>query len=292
MMKINIVGIFYAFIWASGAIATKIGLFSASPLIFASVRLLCAGIILFLFVYIFRNYRYPKGSEWANLIILGILNTTLYVGCSFLSLAYVDSTIFNLFITINPFIVAFLSSIFLHRKIGQKEILGMAISAFGIMIAIIPYLESLNATLFGLITLGVGVLSMGIGSVFYNKIQLNLPQIVVNTWQIIFGSLIAIPFVFLLEPNFYIQFDPYFLSGLFWQVVMTSIIAMILWFYLLEFDAVRANNFLFLTPIFGYILSAIFLNEMLTVYHYVGALFVIAGTFFSQSMKKRQHGNS
>jgi drug/metabolite transporter (DMT)-like permease len=286
-MKIAGLGILYAFLWASGAIAAKIGLVSASPLIFAAVRLISAGMILFLFVYIYKkNYRYPKGAEWRHLIILGVLNTTLYVGCSFLALAYVDSTIFNLLITTNPFIVALLASIFLHRNLEKTEILGMVISALGIIIAIIPYTESLQTTLFGLITLGIGVLSMGIGSVYYNKIQLKLPQIVVNTWQIIFGSIIAIPFVFLFEPDFYIQFDQYFLIGLFWQVVMISIIAMILWFYLLKIDVVKANNFLFLTPIFGYVLSAIFLNDVLTVYHYAGALFVIAGTFFSQSGKK------
>ena len=82
MNKITLVGILYAFIWASGAIATKIGLVSASPLIFAATRLICAGVILFLFVYILnKNYRYPRGPEWGILIILGILNTTLYVGC-------------------------------------------------------------------------------------------------------------------------------------------------------------------------------------------------------------------
>jgi drug/metabolite transporter (DMT)-like permease len=283
------IGILYAFIWATGAIATKIGLVSSTPLIFAATRLVCAGGILYLFVYLYKkSYPYPRKKEWMNLLVLGVLNTTLYVGCSFMALAYVDSTMFNLLITLNPFFVVFLSSIFLKRKLKKKELLGMVIAAAGLLIALIPYLDSLRTTLVGLLILGTGILSMGIGSVYFQKIQLDLPRVVINTWQIILGSVIALPFVFLLEPDFYIQIDRYFLFGLFWQVVMISILAMLLWFYLLKIDAVKANNFLFLTPVFGYALSAVFLDEPLTLYHYLGALLVVMGTIYSRSDSKEK----
>ena len=283
------IGILYAFIWATGAIATKIGLVSSTPLIFAAARLVCAGGILYLFVYLFKkSYPYPRKKEWIHLLILGVLNTTLYVGCSFLALAYVDSTMFNLLITLNPFFVAFLASIFLNRKLKKNELLGMTIAAAGLFIALIPYLDSLRTTLMGLLILATGILSMGIGSVYFQKVQLELPRVVINTWQIILGSLVALPFVFLLEPDFSIQIDRYFLFGLFWQVVMISILAMLLWFYLLKIDAVKANNFLFLTPVFGYALSAIFLDEPITLYHYLGALLVVMGTIFSRSTSKEK----
>lgn len=278
-----VLGILYAFLWATGAIAAKIGLLSSSPLIFASTRLVMAGIILFIFVYIIKkSHPYPKGRDWYKLLILGILNTTLYAGCSFLSLNYVDSTIFNLFITINPFIVVLLSIRFLNRKISRKEAIGMIISACGLIIALLPYKDALYGTLFGLLTLGVGILSMGIGSVYFKKVNLDLPRIVINTWQIILGSIVALPFTFILEPDFFIQLDLNFIIGLAWQVIVISIIAMLLWFYLLK-DPVRANNFLFLTPIFGYILGALFLNEVITTYHYIGAGLVVVGLILSQS---------
>ncbi|MFG0216976.1 DMT family transporter [Brevibacillus porteri] len=277
-------GILYAFIWATAAIATKIGLVSSSPLLFASTRLFFAGIILFAIVYIAnKKYPFPKGKEWGNLIILGLLNSTIYVGCCFLSLDHVDSSIFNLFLTFNPFIVAFLSSIFLNRTIKRNELVGMCLSALGLGIALYPYINDINGTLFGFITLGIGVFSMGIGSIYFSKIQMRLPGIVVNTWQIILGSAMAMPLSFLLEPDYYFHLDFYFGFGLFWQAIVVSIIAMLLWFSLLKEDPVRANNFLFLTPIFGYMLSAIFLGETITNFHYIGALFVIIGTVYSQT---------
>ncbi|MGN7198003.1 EamA family transporter [Bacillus mycoides] len=88
----------------------------------------------------------------------------------------------------------------------------------------------------------------------------------------------------LLDSNPYINLDVNFAIGLFWQVVMTSIISMLLWFYLLKKDPIKANNYLFLTPIFGYLLAWLILKEDITWFHLIGAIFVIGGLLFSGTM--------
>ncbi|MCM3737790.1 DMT family transporter [Bacillus cytotoxicus] len=279
-----LIGIFFSILWASGAIATKIGLLSSSPLMFATTRLISAGLIMFVFTYFIKSNRWPKGVEWRQLIILGILNTTLYVGCCFLSLKLVSSSLFNLFITVNPFVVALLSSIFLSRKVTKQEWIGMLIAALGLLIAVYPYLKDTHATVSGVIILAVGMLSMGIGSVCFTKYNMKIDRLVINTWQIIFGSVFAVPLSFLLDSNPYINLDVNFAIGLFWQVVMTSIVSMLLWFYLLKKDPIKANNYLFLTPIFGYLLAWLILKEDITWFHLIGAIFVIAGLLFSGTM--------
>ncbi|MEH6892351.1 DMT family transporter [Bacillus sp. JJ864] len=276
-----LIGIFFSVLWASGAIATKIGLLSSSPLMFATTRLISAGLIMFVFTYFIKSNRWPKGGEWRQLIVLGILNTTLYVGCCFLSLKLVSSSLFNLFITVNPFVVALLSSIFLSRKVTKQEWIGMLIAALGLLIAVYPYLKDTHATVSGVIILAVGMLSMGIGSVCFTKYDMKIDRLVINTWQIIFGSVFAVPLSFLLDSNPYINLDMNFAIGLFWQVVMTSIISMLLWFYLLKKDPIKANNYLFLTPIFGYLLAWLILKEDITWFHLIGAIFVISGLLFS-----------
>ncbi|WP_172452155.1 EamA family transporter [Bacillus thuringiensis] len=279
-----LIGILFSILWASGAIATKIGLLSSSPLMFATTRLISAGLIMFIFTYFIKSNRWPKGVEWKQLVVLGILNTTLYVGCCFLSLKLVSSSLFNLFITVNPFVVAVLSSMFLSRKVTKQEWAGMCIAAFGLFIAVYPYSKDTQATVSGIIILAIGMLSMGIGSVCFTKYDMKIDRLVINTWQIIFGSLFAVPLSFLLDPNPYINLDMNFAIGLFWQVVMTSIVSMLLWFYLLKKDPIKANNYLFLTPIFGYLLAWLILKENITIYHLFGAILVIGGLLISGTM--------
>ncbi|WP_338750328.1 DMT family transporter [Bacillus sp. FJAT-52991] len=276
-------GILFALLWSSAAIATKFGLYSTTPLALATIRLLLAGGLLFLYIYLIKKkYRWPQLHEWKPLIILGILNTTIYLGAIFWALQSISAGLFNLFVTINPFIVALLSCICLKRQVTLKEWVGMLVAAIGLMIATWPSLSHSEATISGLITLGIGMLSMAVGSVYFKKIKLTLPNIVINTWQVTIGGILLIPITYALESEtYFLHVDDYLLSSLIWLVLIISIATMLLWFYLLKQDAVRANNWLFLTPIFGYILAAILLNEPVTIFDMIATFFVLTGLLLS-----------
>lgn len=277
------VGLFFTFLWSSAAIATKFGLYSTTPMLLATSRFLIAGILLFLFVYLIsKKYPWPKKQEWKTLFVLGLLNTTIYLGASFWALNYVSAGLFNLFVTTNPFIVAFLSYIWLKRKVSFQEWIGMIVAAVGLLIAIWPSISHSEVKGIGLLILGVGMISMAVGSVYFKKANLNLPNIVINTWQVLIGGVVLIPITFILEKDtYFLKVDYYLVGSLMWLVLVISIATMLLWFYLLKQDAVRANNWLFLTPIFGYVLAAIFLNETITFYDIIATVLVLSGLLLS-----------
>jgi len=279
----TVLGLFFTLLWSSAAIATKFGLHSTTPLVLATTRFLIAGGLLFLYVYLLnKKYPWPRPQEWIPLIFLGLLNTTIYLGATFWALNYVSAGLFNLLVTTNPFVVAFLSSIWLKRKVYLQEWIGMVVAACGLLIGIWPSITTGEANLYGLIILGLGMLSMAIGSVYFKKINLDLPGIVINTWQVSIGGALLIPITYLLEKeNFFIKLDYYFLGSLIWLVFFISIGTMLLWFYLLKLDTVKANNWLFMTPIFGYILAAIFLNESITMFDITATVFVVLGLLLS-----------
>lgn len=164
------VGLFFTFLWSSAAIATKFGLYSTTPMLLATSRFLIAGILLFLFVYLISKSILGQKKEWKTLFVLGLLNTTIYLGASFWALNYVSAGLFNLFVTTNPFIVAFLSYIWLKRKVALQEWIGMIVAAVGLLIAIWPSISHSEVKGIGLLILGVGMISMAIGSVYFKKL--------------------------------------------------------------------------------------------------------------------------
>jgi len=87
-----------------------------------------------LYIYGFRRGKspLPEKREWKPLILLGLFNTSLYLGCSFWALQTVSSGFFNLAVVVNPFLVALLSSLFSKRSIQQKEWVGMMVAAVGL----------------------------------------------------------------------------------------------------------------------------------------------------------------
>ncbi|MGV2806053.1 EamA family transporter, partial [Clostridium perfringens] len=74
------IGLLFTVLYASGAIIMKIGLLSASPLTLATLRFLIAGVLLLVFIYGFRKGKYPLPNkrEWGVLLLLGLLNTSLF----------------------------------------------------------------------------------------------------------------------------------------------------------------------------------------------------------------------
>ncbi|WP_028559940.1 DMT family transporter [Paenibacillus pinihumi] len=279
----TVLGLLFTLLWSSAAIAIKFGLHSTTPLVLATIRFMIAGSLLLIFVYgISRKYPLPKRGDWGPLLVLGLLNTTIYIGATLWALKYVSAGLFNLFVTTNPFLVAFLSYIWLKRRISVQEWAGMAVAAAGLLIATWPSLAGAEGKVSGFIVLGLGMAAMALGSVYFKKVNLQLPGIVINTWQLLIGGIVSIPVAYMLEKDtFFMHVDRYLVGSLIWLIFVISIGTMLLWFYLLKRDAVKANNWLFMTPIFGYLLAAVFLNETITVFDIVATLFVVTGLLLS-----------
>ncbi|RXZ78850.1 DMT family transporter [Paenibacillaceae bacterium] len=282
----TLLGLLFTLLWSSAAIATKFGLYATTPMALATTRFLIAGALLYLFVYLVSNkYRRPTKKEWGPLFVLGLLNTTIYLGATFWALKYVSAGLFNLFVATNPFLVAVLSSIWLKRQVSSKEWIGMIVAALGLLIAAWPSLAGSEAQIVGLVVLGIGMVAMAVGSVYFKKVNLDLPGAVINTWQLIIGGVISLPLTFFLEKEtFFLTMDYNFWGSLIWLVFVISIGTMLLWFYLLKEDAVKANNWLFMTPIFGYILAAVLLHEPITRFDFAATIFVVTGLLLSGNL--------
>lgn len=276
-------GLLFTVFYASGAVAMKFGLVSGPPLTLATIRFVIAGLLLLFYLYIWQRgkYKVPNKKEMAQLCCLGLLNTSLFLGLGIIALQTVSSGMFNLFVPINSLLFALLAFLFLGQKIKWKQWTGMIIAFSGLIIASYPALISSHASISGVILLALAVLSMAVGSLLYKKINIQMPPIVVNSWQAVFGGTILIIPTLLLEAGRPIIVDINLIGYLFWSVFALSIFNLSLWFYLLKKDAIIANNWLLLTPIAGYILGAIFLDEPITIFAVTGTFFVLFGLYLS-----------
>nr|WP_106782786.1 EamA family transporter [Lysinibacillus timonensis] len=282
-LKGLLLGLLFTVLYASGAVAMKFGLQSAPPLTLATLRFIIAGMLLLIYLYILKKgtYRIPNRRELGILFWLGLLNTSLFLGLGLIALQTVSSGIFNLFVPINSLLFALLTFMFLGQSIRRKQWGGMVTSFIGLMIASYPSLIGSHATIGGLFLLAVAILSMATGSLVYKKMDLQLPSIVINTWQVVFGGLILVIPTVLLEAGQPITVDVNMIGYLLWSVFALSIFNLSLWFYLLKKDAIIANNWLLLNPVAGYILGAILLGEPITGFAVIGTTLVLFGLYLS-----------
>ena len=289
MIKNLLIGILFAMLWASASSATKIGIQSAQPLVIGNFRFFIAGFLMLGYAYLFQKNRLPKGEEWKQLAIYGLLNVTIYLGFFVIAIKHVSAGIGSLATATNPLIITILSSFWLGRSVKKTEVLGLILGIMGVGIATYPLLKNSFADVEGLIILSISMVSYSVGTVYYFSQKWNLPSLVINGWQVLLGGILLIPMTFLFTDWKNNTYDLRFWGSVFWLVIPVSIGAVQLWLYLLKKDPIKASLWLFLCPIFGFIYAAILLNEPITSYTYIGTLLVIVGLYLAQREKFKEN---
>lgn len=283
----TLAGLLFAALWASASVATKFGVQSVHPLILANVRFFLAGGGMLLFVYGIKRIRnaWPTATEFRQLSIFSLLNTTIYLGSFVLALKQVSAGIGSLSTATNPLFITLLSALWLRRVPRWNETGGLLLGLIGIGIATYPLLQNSYATVEGLLILLVGTISISAATVYYASITWRLPNLVINGWQVFLGALQLLPFTLLTADFSASQYDTRFWLSVLWLIVPVSVIALQLWFYLVRQDAIRASLWLFLCPIFGFAYSYLLMGEPITVYTVMGTALVIGGLWLGRKVR-------
>jgi probable blue pigment (indigoidine) exporter len=279
-----VTGFLFSIFWASASVAGKFGLFSAEPLVLFSVRFILAGVFLLAFAYVIQRSRFPKGLEWRQLTIFGAFNTALYLGVFIIALQFITPGITTLAIALNPLFISIMSAVWMKRRVTPTEWLSISLGIIGVATAAYPLLMSSQATVGGLVLLAISMVAYSFGSVYYAAVKWELSRTTINAWQVFIGGLIITPFAFLFheKPN---HFDLQFWLSVAWLIFPVSILAVQLWLRLLKSDAVRASLWLYLCPVFGFIYSAILLDEPFTTFTIAGTILVMTALYLGQRNK-------
>lgn len=284
----NLLGLLFVFLWASASTAAKFGFQTQPPLTVLSIRFAIAGAMMMVWSYIIRrDTALPHGRQWGQLAIIGLTNSTLFLGAAWLALQYVSVGLYSLFLATMPFLVALLSRIWLKRAVTRGEWLGIAIAAAGLVIVAVPALQNSTATGGGLLLLVIAMLSQAIGSVYLKRAALPLSSTLINTWQLMLGLIFLLPIAAALNGAAVLQITPQLIGGLAWSIVMVSVIANALLFTLQKRDPLRASAWLLLAPIFSYLQAAWVLGEPIRTFDLVGAGLVVAGLIVSGTINVR-----
>ncbi len=281
-MKTILSGLAFAGLWASASVATKFGLMSAQPLLIANMRFFVAGAVMFIIALLLKNDLLPDRKEWKPLIIYGILNVTIYLGCFILAMTQLSAGIGSLAPALSPIFIGLMSAVWLKRKVRGGEIAALCLGVAGVALATYPLLQHSYASLQGLLIMGISMISYSLGTVYFAQVPWKLSRLAINAWQVVFGGLFLLPFTFLTYNPVRNHFDLRFWFSLSWLVIPVSIGAVQLWLYLVSQDAVKASVWLFLCPIFGFAFASLILHEPLSMYTFAGTALVITALLLAQ----------
>lgn len=281
-----IAGVAFSILWASASAATKIGLQSAQPFTIAVTRFFIAGTIMLLIAHLLLRKRLPKEKEWKQLAIYGLLNISIYLGLYVIGMMYISAGLGTLSVGTSPVLISITAAIWLKQPVKLLTLISLLLCSAGIIVAAYPLLENSYATPGGLVIIIISMLSYSIGAVYFSKSQWkDLHILTINGWQTILGGLFLLPFLVYFYDGQKNIVDSKSIGGILWLAIPVSIGAVLLWLYLLKDNPVKASFWLFLCPVFGFIIAAVTLHEPLSLYTLAGVLLVIAGLYIVQKQK-------
>ena len=231
--------------------------------------------------------RLPRGKEWTQIAIYGLLNITIYLGCYVIAMQNVSAGVGALSIASNPVMISFLSVIFLKQKLKGNILIALILGTVGVVYASWPLLHDLTVTPAGLFLLMFSMLSYSVGQIYFSsKNWSGLTILTINGWQTMLGGIFLLPFTIFTYKAADNNYNFTFWFSILWLAIPVSIFAVQLWLWLLQKNTVKAGLWLFLCPVFGFAIAAIMLHEPISTYTVIGVVLVLIGLYLS---KKSNH---
>ena len=274
--------------WSGNFIVGKAAsTFEIPPFSLNFYRWLFAWLILLPFTYkeLINKKNYILNNK-VFFIILGITSITIFNSIVYYSLNFTQVISGVLMISTIPVMIMFISSLLNIEKTNIFQIIGVVLSLTGVVFIItkadLELIKNLDFNK-GDLTMVIAMLSWATYSTLLKKKKYEISQITLLQVVITFGFIFLIPIYFIeMNMGYIIKLEKPFYLTLAYVVIFPGLASFFFWIKGIGLiGANRAGVFLHLMPIFGAIMAMIIFDEKFMFYHFLGAIFIIAGITLS-----------
>ena len=268
----------FCLLWSSGFVPSKMGVTDCPPLIFLTVRFLIAGGLIL-------GISRLRGDDWSLsrrdvlvFVLIGVANNALYLGLGYIGLKTISSGINALIVSANPVFTAILAAGLLGEQMTWRKIAGLLLGVAGVAWIVADRISAGSDSPVG-IAFAVGALaSVVTGTILFKILAPKGSLWIGNGIQNLSGGIAVAPFAFMFSDVSDIVWSGRLLGSLVWLVVLGSIVAFFLWFYLLTvLGATAASAYHFLMPPLGMLFGWMVLGEHVEVSDLLGIIPVALG---------------
>lgn len=277
-----------SYIWTDKIIAKGIPIFY-----FVFVRILLAGIILFLFNTAYGRIKRIQKQDWPKFLLLAFFEPFIYFLCETFGLKLTGSpTISAMVIATIPIFSIGAGILFFKEKVSAVNITGILLSLVGIVMVAMSKGELGQNFVWGIILLLIAVISeVGHASITKSLAGIYSSQIIVM-YQFLIGSVYLLP-LFLwkglddFDPEVYLSADVWY--PLICLAVLCSSLAFSLWVSTIKsLGVAKSSIFSALIPVAAAIIAWILGHEILNSRQWVGIVISTLGVVMSQYSAKKK----
>ena len=275
-----------ALIWASAFFNIKIATYSFGPVTIAFLRVFFGAIPVLLLCYL-KNIKIEAFSnDWHWFAMIGFINLV----APFFLIAYgvksVQSNLAAILMSTTPLSSTVLGHLYLkNEKFNFVKTIGILIGFSGIVFLFSDNLLIHENNFLSALLILLGSTCYVIGGVLTLKISKKKNENVTGS-ILIWATIILIPLVAFIEQPWYIKprLDST-ISVIYLGLVSTGIAWLLRFKILVKNGLIFQSQVSYLIPIFGTILSYIFLKEIITFKVFISLVAVVVGIYFVKKAK-------
>lgn len=253
---------------------------TAAQLVFAGWRFLLAGALLLVMAQLTGRRVWALAPvQWAQLGLLGLAQTALQYVFFYVGLANttgVKGSILNA--TGTFFSVLLAHFLYANDRLSRRKAIGCAVGFAGVMVVNLRGTQGLDAgfTLLGEGFIVIAAFVLSAASIYGKRLSQRIDPMVMTGWQLGIGGLVLL--LGGLAGGGDIRGWSAGSLALLGYMAVLSAVAFTLWAALLKHNRVgQVTVFNFLIPVFGALLSALFLGEAVLEWRNLAALVMVCG---------------
>lgn len=256
-------------IWGATYIITSQMLPPGTPLLDAVLRALPAGLLL-----LTLTRTLPRGSWWWRSLVLGTLNIGAFFALLFIGATLLPGGVAATLGAIQPLLVSLLAHGLLGEKLSTRRVLAALLGMLGVGLLVLQAQARLDPL--GVLAALGGAVSMALGVVLSKRWGQPARPLATTAWQLIWGGIVLLPALFLVEGLPTTPLTPLNLWGFALLSLAGTALAYALWFRGISRLPVSRTAFLgLLSPLSAVLLGWIILGQSLSPGQLCGAALVI-----------------
>lgn len=282
------------FVWGSTFLAIRLGVREVPPLLFAAMRFLVAGLVLYGWM-IAKGERSPTRRQWMSVVLLAFLIFVVDYGLLFWAEQRVPSGIAAVMMATIPVFIA-LSEILILRtqRLTVRLAFALLIGIGGVAVLMSHALNLGDAPLdrTGAMALIIGSLSWSIASVLTRKLTLPSSKVMSSGAQMLAGGILLT----LTAAAFgeFQNFHPSTVSreawfSLLYLIVAGSIIGFTAYVWLIHHESpTKVGTYAYVNPVVAVLVGYLFGGEVLGLRTILGTLFVLISVVVITTTRARK----
>jgi drug/metabolite transporter (DMT)-like permease len=286
-------GIIY-FVWGCTFLAIRVGVHEVPPLIFAAMRFLFAGLVLFGWM-VAKGERLPSGRQWVSVILLAFLIFVFDYGLLFWAEQRVPSGVAAVMMATIPVFIALSEIVILRtQRLTIRLALALLVGIGGVVVLMSrslnlggPAIDSVGA-----LALIAGSISWSVATVLTRKLQLPDSKVMSSGSQMLAGGLMLTLAAAALGE--FHDFHPGSVSGKAWfsalyLIVFGSIIGFTAYVWLIHHESpTKVGTYAYVNPVVAVVVGYFLGGEGLGLRTILGTLCVLISVVVITTTKAKK----